>query len=42
MDKDCNMANGILDEMMELKPVVVKKTRKKEQEGRAKSRSAKW
>jgi hypothetical protein len=29
MDKDCIMANGIWVEMMELKPVVVKKTMKK-------------
>jgi hypothetical protein len=29
MDKDCDMANGIWVEMMELKPVVVKKTMEK-------------
>jgi hypothetical protein len=29
MDKDCDMANGIRVEMMELKPVVVKKTTEK-------------
>jgi hypothetical protein len=29
MDKDCDMANGIRFEMMELKPVVVKKTMEK-------------
>jgi hypothetical protein len=29
MDKDCDMTNGIRVEMMELKPVVVKKTTKK-------------
>jgi hypothetical protein len=42
MDKDCDMANGIQVEMMELKPVVVKKATKKEQEGSARPRSAKW
>jgi hypothetical protein len=29
MDKDCDMANAIWVEMMELKPVVVKKTLEK-------------
>jgi hypothetical protein len=34
MDKDCDMANGIRVEMMELKPVVVKKaTEKKSKRG---------
>jgi hypothetical protein len=33
MDKDCDMANGIRVEMMELKPVVVKKTSEKRARG---------
>jgi hypothetical protein len=33
MDKDCDMANGIRVEMMELKPVVVKETTEKNKRG---------
>jgi hypothetical protein len=33
MDKDCDMANGIRVEMMELKPVVVKKAMEKRARG---------
>jgi hypothetical protein len=42
MDEDCNMANGIRVEMMELKHVEIKKAKEKEQEGRARTRLAKW
>jgi hypothetical protein len=33
MDKDCDMANGIRVEMIELKPVVVKETTEKRTRG---------
>jgi hypothetical protein len=33
MDKDCDMANGIRVEMMELKPVEIKKATEKRQRG---------
>jgi hypothetical protein len=33
LDEDCNMANGIWVEMMELKPVVVKKDTEKRARG---------
>jgi hypothetical protein len=42
MDEDCDMANGIRVERMELKPVEIKKATEKEQEGRARPCSAKW
>jgi hypothetical protein len=42
VDENGNMANGIRVEVMELKPVIIKKPRKKEQVGRANPRSAKW
>jgi hypothetical protein len=42
MNEDCDMANGIRVEMMELKPVVVKEATEKEQEGRARPHSVKW
>jgi hypothetical protein len=42
VNKDGNMANGVRIEVMELKPVIVKKAMEKEQEGRARPRSAKW
>jgi hypothetical protein len=38
MDEDCDMANGIQVEMMELKLIEIKKAMKKEQEGRARPR----
>jgi hypothetical protein len=41
MDENCDVANGIRVEMMELKPVEIKKATEKEQEGRARHRSAK-
>jgi hypothetical protein len=37
MDKDCDMANGIRDEMMELKLVVVKKTAEEKARGEGQS-----
>jgi hypothetical protein len=37
MDKDCDMANGIRVEMMELKPVVVKKATEKRARGEGQS-----
>jgi hypothetical protein len=42
IDKNQNVADGIRVEVMELKPVVIRRLRKKEQEGRANPRSAKW
>jgi hypothetical protein len=41
MDKDCDMANGIRVEVMELKPVVVKKTSEERARGEGQSRFSK-
>jgi hypothetical protein len=42
MDEDRDMANGIQVEMMELKPVEIKKATEKRARGRARPHSAKW
>jgi hypothetical protein len=42
VNKDGNAANGVRVEVMELKPVIVKKATEKRARGEARPRSAKW
>jgi hypothetical protein len=42
MNEDGNMANGIRVEVMELKPVEIKKATEERARGRARPHSAKW
>jgi hypothetical protein len=42
MDQDCNMANGIRVEMMELKPAEIKKATEKRARGEGQTPFAKW
>jgi hypothetical protein len=42
VNKDENVANGVRIEVMELKPVIVKKAMEKRTRGEGQTRSAKW